>query len=96
LFHNAGVYAEDTWRVNPRFTLTYGVRWDVDAAPSTASGASLSANLGLAPAGIPPFTTSYTNFAPRIGLAYVLSLPKPRMATGRAGRIWTFLRPCDF
>jgi len=41
LFHNAGVSAADTWRVNPRFTLTYGVRWDVDAVPSTASGASL-------------------------------------------------------
>jgi hypothetical protein len=83
LFHNLGVFAQDTWRIAPRVTLTYGLRWDVDFAPSSASGPSLLAvtgfdlndlsKLGLAPAGTPPFKTGFGNFAPRIGIAYQVS-----------------------
>ena len=80
---NLGVFAQDTWRVMPRLALTYGVRWDVDFAPSSVSGpplpaitgynlANLSA-LALARAGTPPFATEYGNFAPRVGGAYELS-----------------------
>jgi carboxypeptidase family protein/TonB-dependent receptor-like protein len=83
LFHNLSVFAEDTWRVAPRLTLTYGLRWDVDFAPSSLEGPSLPAvtgfdvnnlsNLALAPAGTPPFKSTYGNFAPRIGIAYQFS-----------------------
>jgi Carboxypeptidase regulatory-like domain/TonB dependent receptor len=83
LFHNLSLYAQDTWRVKPRLSLTYGVRWDVDFAPSTANGPSLLAvtgfnlqdlsQLGIAPAGTPPFKTTYGNVAPRFGLAYETS-----------------------
>jgi hypothetical protein len=82
LFHNLGAYAQDTWRVSTRLTVTYGLRWDVDFAPSSLKGPSLAAvtgfnlnnlsNLALAPAGTAPFSTTYGNVAPRLGIAYEL------------------------
>ncbi len=83
LFRNLGAFAQDTWRVAPRLTITYGLRWDVDFAPSTSDGPDLLAvtgfdlndpsKLALAPAGTPVFNTTYGNVAPRVGLAYQLS-----------------------
>ncbi len=79
--NNVGVFAQDTWRVSARLTATYGLRWDVDFAPSSnpsfpaVTGFNLNdlSNLALAPAGTPPFETTYGNVAPRIGLAYQVS-----------------------
>jgi Carboxypeptidase regulatory-like domain/TonB dependent receptor len=81
-FENISVFAQDTWRIFPRLVLTYGLRWDVDRAPSSVDGPPLLAVtgynlsnlslLGVATLGTPPFRTTYTNFAPRFGLAYQL------------------------
>lgn len=80
LFRNLGAFAQDTWRAIPRLTVTYGLRWDVDFAPSTESGPNFLAVTGynlnnlaalaLAPPGTSPFETRYDNIAPRFGLAY--------------------------
>ena len=80
LLHNFGAFAQDTWRIRPGLTLTYGVRWDLDFAPSSYNGLNLLAvtgfnlsdlsQLALAPAGTTPFHTTYGNVAPRLGAAY--------------------------
>jgi Carboxypeptidase regulatory-like domain/TonB dependent receptor-like, beta-barrel len=92
-FTNFSAYFQDTWRVQPRLMLTYGLRWDVNPAPSARNGRDLvtalglddPARLSLAPFGTPHYKTSYGNFAPRVGLAYRLFQSAGREAVLRAG-----------
>lgn len=80
LFRNLSAFAQDTWHVFRRLTLTYGLRWDVDFTPSTLGGPAIPAvtgfdlndfsKLAIAPGGTPVFNTRYGNLAPRVGVAY--------------------------
>ena len=62
----------------PRFTLTYGLRWELAPAPSARGTTKLAswtnvndpAAIALSPFGTPLWSTTYGNFAPRVGMAY--------------------------
>ncbi len=99
LFRNISAFAQDTWQLHPRLTMTYGLRWDTDFSPSTLAGPNIPglagfnlnnlSNLALAPAGTPPYATTFDNFAPRLGLAYQL-VPNQNFATVVRGGFGVF------
>ncbi len=82
LYHNFSLFAQDTWQASRRLTLTYGLRYEINPAPSEANGnlpltvAGYDENLNnfvnpsIAPRGTKFYETTYNNFAPRVGAAY--------------------------
>jgi hypothetical protein len=93
VFTNLSLYAQDSWRIRPRLTLTYGVRWDYDPPPSensgrpffTATNLNDPANVGLAPKGTALWQANKHNFAPRLGFAYTVSNVAGRELIVRGG-----------
>ena len=79
----AAIYGGDTWRISPKLTVNYGVRWEyiepvVAAKPGGA--VNFDFNTGdLILAGLGDVSISsnvqprYNNFAPRLGVAYKLT-----------------------
>src|SRR5262249_38220349 len=94
LSQNFSLFGQDTWKITPRFTLTYGLRWDVNPPirgknaandPFTVTGLDNLATLALAPRGTRLYQTTYGNVAPRVGLAWQLGGRANWYAVLRAG-----------
>jgi hypothetical protein len=73
---NLSLFAQDTWKVAPRLTLTYGVRWELNPAPKgslplyTFQGYQNPARMHITTAGTPLYPTRWLNFAPRLAVAW--------------------------
>lgn len=85
---SSSVFLQDDWRVNRRLTVNVGLRWDYQQWPverynglsnfnpsGTIPGTSLKGTAAYAGRdyGRSPFSPKYSNFGPRVGLAYDLS-----------------------
>ena len=91
----ASAYGGDTWRINPKLTINYGVRWDYisPVSPQKAGGdVNYDLNTGkLILAGLGNVSMysnvqpRYNNFAPRLGLSYLVTQKTViRMGFGRS------------
>jgi len=84
-------YVEDTWRVTPKLTLSYGLRWEI-YFPQYVNGPDRGGFQNLATGEVlvtgvngiglnGNVNTALTHFAPRLGIAYQVS-PKTVIRTG--------------
>ena len=80
VFESVALYGEDLWKQSPRFTLSFGLRWQPAPAPSNHQAFAVDqvndpSNLKLAAPGTPLWNTTFGNFAPHGGFAYQLVDP---------------------
>ena len=98
LSQNFSFYGQDAWKITPRLTLTYGLRWDINPPlkgkhsaddPFTVTGLDNPPSIALAPRGTPLYGTTYGNVAPRVGLSYQFA-DRPNWATVLRGGFGVF------
>jgi hypothetical protein len=75
MMEEVSLFAADTWRVTSRLTATYGLRLEISPAPVPDAPVNFLDPQQDAVVQLqkPLWGSTYTNFAPRIGLAYRLS-----------------------
>jgi hypothetical protein len=80
LYQNFSAFIQDEWRATARLNVSFGLRWDVNPAPSVTKGfAPYVVNgiddftsMTLGSSGSALWNTTWGNVAPRLGGAYVL------------------------
>ena len=92
LYLNFSAFGQDEWRVSPRLGLSFGLRWEVNPAPGVTRGlkpytvqGSGPDNWIVAPQGAPLWKTTWYNFAPRLGVAYIAHTTPGWETVGRGG-----------
>jgi hypothetical protein len=76
----ASLYAQNSWRTTRRFSLDYGMRWDLNPPPKANNGQPLYtvtssraiADMTIAPAGTPLYPSVHSDLSPRAGLSWML------------------------
>jgi hypothetical protein len=63
-------FAQDNWRISPKLTLNYGLRYDVEITPLFAPATSVNAAAEQALGVVEGIPRDYNNFAPRVGIAW--------------------------
>ena len=101
--YNYSLFAQDVWRITPRFSLTYGMRWEINTPfGSITPGRPLYAIDGIytsEPLSMVPvktlWNTRYNNFAPRVGAVYqitpqaiVRGVTRPSFCTTASERVY--------
>ena len=90
---NLGLFVQDEWHLHPRLSLSLGLRWDLYPPPSVSGAPTYTyignindpSSLELSGANAPLYKTTYTNFAPRIGVAVVIHNQPGRELVFRGG-----------
>src|ERR1039458_7189171 len=81
IINQFSAFAEDEWHISKSLTLVPGLRWELASPPVGEHGVDAftavgdlhsPATLRLAPRGTPLWHTSWYNFAPRLGAAWLI------------------------
>ena len=91
IFYDLSFFAQDSWQISSRLTLTYGLRWDYDPPPGedsghpfyTATNLNDPPNVQLAPEGTPLWYASKRRRKARMRFTAARCAPPAPLAPAR-------------